>query len=503
MKRINYRAVNIFPKLAWLAVVDEKQSIITVYHGRYVECRENWFIEGIWDGPFDAGEFHETDLVFGTGMKVCHKKIVFVSSSSMADRLYYSFYQSRLLVSNSLPCLLSFTDIVVDPTRDYAEFFQSVENDGGDYKKEVPIHAGCGKILNIMGENLVYASGKLSLETKPLKKHFSDFVNLNVFINNIFLRFRNNWESPSRRNKLLTFSTISTGYDSAVISYFAVKAGCTNLFTCVSSSEMGPKFIRSKRKTIDDGSDIARCISETVSCIKFDQNDFKKNLDNELYLFPGMPNTRLTNFLPMLNYLDQLNKPSVLFTGIGGDYAWGNDPNDSYYDYGAISLSEIRLKAGFIHCCFLSWLKKFRPLLLEISNSREMKRWSIRSIYDRPIPRRILEEGGVPREAFGYVKKGGWKFWLIPNRPYDPRLRKEYYKFLITNNLCTRQEIFFFPIVSVLFWTRMIIKAVLWRMSGSKSKFEYAKSPFSSIAHSTFPWAVKVLADQYRENIVF
>jgi len=70
MKRINYRAVNIFPKLAWLAVVDEKQSIITVYHGRYVECRENWFIEGIWDGPFDAGEFHETDLVFGTGMQI-------------------------------------------------------------------------------------------------------------------------------------------------------------------------------------------------------------------------------------------------------------------------------------------------------------------------------------------------------------------------------------------------------------------------------------------------
>ncbi len=503
MKQIHYEMINIFPKLAWLAVVDKKQSFITVYHGRYVECRENWFIEGIWDGPFDVGDFHETDLVFGTGMKVLDERIVFVSSSSTADRLYYSFDQNRLLVSNSLPCLVSFTDITMDPLLDYAGFFKSIENNCQDYQKELPVRSGCEKILNIMGENLVYLSGKQSVEAKPQKKHFSDFASLNVFMANVFLKFRNNWECPSRRNKLSTFSTISTGYDSAMVSCLAVKTGCNHLFTCVSSSEMGPKFIRSKRKIVDDGSDIARYISKAISIIKFDQHDFKKDLANEIYLFPGMPNTRLTNFLPMINYLDRLNKPSILFTGIGGDYAWGSDPNDSYYDYGAISLSEIRLHAGFIHCCFLSWLKKYRFLLLEISNSEEMKRWSIGGLYNRPIPRRILEESGVPREAFGYVKKGGWKFWLIPNRPYDPRLRKEYYRYLTKNNLCTRQEIFFFPIASVVFWTFMIMKALLWRLKGSKSKFEYIKPPFSSISHSTFPWAVQAIADQYRENEVF
>lgn len=500
MKKIEYYTMNTFPKLAWITIVDEQQSLITVCHGQYVECHDNWFIEGIWDEPFDDGNFHQTDLVFGTGMRVESERIVFVSSSSMADRLYYSFHNRRLFVSNSLPCLVSFTDIRMDPTKDYAEFFQSIERACETYEKEVPVLNGCDSIFNILGDNLVYASEELTIQSKPVKKYFSDFISLTVFMNDVFQRMRHNWECPLRKNKLLIYSTISTGYDSATISYFLYKAGCDKFFTCVSSGEMGPKFLRNKRIIIDDGSEIAQYIGKTTSCIKFDRHDFKKDLSNEIYLFPGMPNTRLTNFLPMINYLDHLNKPSILFTGIGGDYAWGSDPNDSYYDYGAVSLSEIRLKTGFIHCPFLSWLTKFRTLLLDISGSKEMKRWSIRNIYNRPIPRRILEEGGIPREAFGYLKKGGWKFWLIPNRPYDPKLRKQYYKFLITNHLCSRLKISFSPIVSPLYWTIMITKAILWRLRGSKGKFEYAKPPFSRIAHSAFPWAVQILADQYRRH---
>lgn len=500
MKRIEYRATSAFPKLAWVAIIDEKQALITVYYGKYVECHSDWFIEGIWDGPFEAGNFHETDLVFGTGMRVAGEKLFFVSSSSMADRLYYAFYQDRLLVSNSLPCLVALTHMDVDPMKDYAEFFQSLKKGFGKYEREIPVRDGRGKILNILGDNLVYSSGKVTIETKPEKNRFSDFTSLNTFMREAFLRLKNNWECAVRKNRLLAFSTISTGYDSAAVSYFAANAGCHSFFTCVSSSAIGPKFLRTERKIMDDGSHIAKYMGKT--CIKFDRSDFKRDLSNELYLFLGMPNTRLTNFLPMINHLDRLGEPSILFTGIGGDDAWGSDPNDSDYDYGAISLSEIRLKAGFIHCPLLLWLSQFRPLLLEISGSGDMKRWSIRSVYDRPIPRRILEEGGVPREAFGYIKKGGWKWFRIPNRPFDPQLRQQYYKFLVTNNLCSRWEITCFPIVSLLYWTLKIMKTAVWKLGGSKGRFEDISRPYAHIAHSTFPWAVKMIADEYREKSV-
>lgn len=505
MKKIEYQSVSVFPKLAWVAMIDEKQDVITVYHGKYIECGRDWFIEGIWDGPFEAGNFHETDLVFGTGMRTEGNKIYFVSSSSFADRLYYMFYQDRLLVSNSLPCLLALTDIDMDPRRDYAQFFKSIEKDFENYEKELPVRNGCGKILNILGDNLVYSSGKVTIEAKPSKHHFSDFNSLNAFMSETFQRLKNNWECPVRKNKLMTFSTISTGYDAAAISYFAAQAECHNFFTCFSSDVIGPKFLRSERKKVDDGSHIAKHMGKT--CIKFDRYDFKRDLSNEIYLFPGMPNARLTNFLPMINYLDRLDQPSILFTGIGGDRAWGSDLSDNNYDYGVISLSEIRLKAGFIHCPLLFWLSRFRPLLLEISSSNDMKQWSVRSVYDRPIPRRILEEGGIPREAFGYVKKGGWNRFRIPNRPFDPQLRKQYYKFLITNNLCPRWKITFFPIVSLLYflyWNLEIITIVLWNKIGFfNGRLKRAMPPFARIAHSTFPWAIKIIADKYRERLLF
>jgi hypothetical protein len=43
--------------------------------------------------------------------------------------------------------------------------------------------------------------------------------------------------------------------------------------------------------------------------------------------------------------------------------------------------------------------------ILSISRSPEMEDWQTFNEYDRPIPRRILETKGVPRELFGWDKK--------------------------------------------------------------------------------------------------
>jgi hypothetical protein len=498
MRKIEYQLVNNFPKLAWVTMIDEEKDRLEVFHGQYVEQHMDWFIEGIWDGPFEKGGFHETDLVFGTGMRLDGDKIVFVSSSSMADRLYYLPHQKKLIVSNSLPCLMAFTDYDLDPIKDYTKFFQNLHKCNEKYERELSARGSREKIFNILGDNLVYLSGKAEVEIKPKKKHFSDFDSLNKFIDEAFLKFKNNWESPVRKHKMLTFSTISTGYDSAVVSLFASRAGCKCFFNCISSAAIGPGILRDKKKKCDDGGKIAEYMG--ANCIKFDRQDFQRNLSNEIYLFLGMPNTRLTNFLPMINYLDQLDCPSVLFTGIGGDYAWGSDPGDLGYDYGAISLSEIRLKAGFIHCAFLSWLSQFRDLLLDINRSEEMKRWSIRGFYDRPVPRRILEEGGIPGSEFGSVKKGAWNRLRVPMRPFDPQLRKSYYKFLTDNNLCSNWKIACFPVMSALFlsyWTLKITISFLLNKAGFKIHVNKTRPPFTRLAHSTFPWSVKLIADGY------
>jgi hypothetical protein len=44
--------------------------------------------------------------------------------------------------------------------------------------------------------------------------------------------------------------------------------------------------------------------------------------------------------------------------------------------------------------------------IYRISNSQEMKAYSIGGDHDRPVPRRILEDAGVSRLAFGQTKRG-------------------------------------------------------------------------------------------------
>jgi hypothetical protein len=59
-----------------------------------------------------------------------------------------------------------------------------------------------------------------------------------------------------------------------------------------------------------------------------------------------------------------------------------------------------------------------------------MAPWRLSNRYDRPIPRRLAEEAGVPRELFGQVKVGSTVEFVPPQIPQDPVLRAEYFEFL-------------------------------------------------------------------------
>jgi hypothetical protein len=45
--------------------------------------------------------------------------------------------------------------------------------------------------------------------------------------------------------------------------------------------------------------------------------------------------------------------------------------------------------------------------IVRLSNSSELEPWDVAGGYSRPICRRIVEDSGVPRDAFGIVKHGG------------------------------------------------------------------------------------------------
>jgi hypothetical protein len=88
-----------FPKLAWVADVNQNGGLVTLLHGRAVEVRADFFIEGVWNGPF---------IVSADGVR-------FVTSASTVDYLYYSEDKTSVRVSNSLPLLLAYIHDALDP----------------------------------------------------------------------------------------------------------------------------------------------------------------------------------------------------------------------------------------------------------------------------------------------------------------------------------------------------------------------------------------------------
>src|SRR5688500_289272 len=118
-RRIEYSPNAALPKLAWVATLDAEQARLFVSHGTAVECRPSFMVEGVWDGPFEAGAFHDGAHLFGSGVRLDGGTVYFVPSAALVDRLFYCRDGGKLLVSNSVVALLAATGARLDPSHDY------------------------------------------------------------------------------------------------------------------------------------------------------------------------------------------------------------------------------------------------------------------------------------------------------------------------------------------------------------------------------------------------
>src|SRR3982751_5095060 len=107
--KIDYNPIAELPKLTWLAVIQRASQRVKVLHGRAVECRDEWLVEGIWDGEFSRGEFHRSEHFFGSGLRADGERLYCVPSSALVDRLFYCRHEHSLVVSNSVIAMLAFT----------------------------------------------------------------------------------------------------------------------------------------------------------------------------------------------------------------------------------------------------------------------------------------------------------------------------------------------------------------------------------------------------------
>ena len=390
-------------RLAWCAVKKYNCKIVKVYHGSGVETFENFFVEGAWDGEFNLGNFDESAFFMGSGANCKNQgkaNVTFSTSSHTLERLYSISFNEDIYISNSLPLILYLSDSKLDSKYlNYETDFNSILKGLNEYTRKIPLNNG--RILNLH----YYCNIKLNSENKLLEipkkeiKPFENYIEYEKRLMETLRNFINNAQSYYRKIKYGMVTTISKGYDAAACAALAKEVGCDTAVT----------FDKPEKYAEDCGKDIAETLGYKKIITK-NANEYLNNssLIEAEFLSSGELGTGIV-FTAFEN--EFMN--NVVFMGERGDKIWDKNRTDynnnfQFTDevFAGTSLIENRLRVGYIILPVPLYGASQWVSIHNISNSEEMKPYSIGGNYDRPIPRRILEDRGVPRSMFGMDKKG-------------------------------------------------------------------------------------------------
>ena len=504
--KLHYFDHHDFPPFSWLAVVSTSPRRICVMKGRDVEAADDFFVEGVWDGEFKQGGFDRTDVFFGSGMRVRGEEVVFVPSCATVDTLHYHQDGDHLMVSNSLPLLLAACGDRLDPTcRDYAAINDSIMKGIEDFERDIPT-GGTG-VRRLIYHNLVLAADGLSEVEKPMPPHFPDFEAYRDYLRDSLLAVIKNGKSRDRRTPMRVISSQSRGYDSTAINSLTSPEHVDAVFTIRSSRTPGQFSRKESDQAMDDsGEDICRHLG--MPCEVIDSFRVTDQPDLEALLFAAVHNGEDAN---LAEVFERTDAPSIFLTGTLGEI-WvtkqlrvDDDPILRRGDLSLHGMTEMRLQYPIQQVAVPFIGARRRVDICAITESRDQDPWRLKNLYDRPIPRRIAEEAGVPREMFGQEKMATATAYSRPPLPRSSKLRADYFRFLKDNQLASAITIRLMPV-----WTRIneiihyhtptryralyYLERLLGRISGRPFKIPQLLSRLNG---SLFCYCVNLRADEY------
>ena len=439
------------PQFAWITAVDRSSGVVTLVHGRSVEVRTNFFIEGVWNGPFANGDFGETDCVFGTGGIITDQSVRFVTSASTLDCLYYAEDHSLLHVSNSLPLLLARLEDRLDPhCPDYPRICDSILHGINEYEREIPTKNG--RVHQLMYRNLSVSSEKIFESEKRMPPRFTSFEEYKTYRWNSYALIAANARDLARSQPLEIWSTQSTGYDCTAINVMAGAFGLNKVFT-VSQGKSNAHLAHfdSANQPDDDGGRICEWLG--LDYVRINRRAFAQGFEEEYLYYCGRHINQDANLLEIGR---RVSKPGLLLTGVHGEILYSNnsvvrppflDSTLKRDDIAGHGMGELRLTVGFIHCPVPFIGARRKPDIVNITESSEMDPWRLGNSYDRPIARRIAEDAGIPREFFGQSKIGSVVIFAQPSIPYGSALRREFFDYLANEGILGKRQRYLWPVV--------------------------------------------------------
>lgn len=392
--RLEEKAV--LPRLAWCARITQGAQEVAVDCGAGVEGNAGFFCEGAWSGDYSHKGFPEALTFTGTGGVIRQDGVVFCAPTHTLQALYLLRQADEVVCSNSLAFLLQQCGDDIDSRhKDYDFDMMSIMHGLRDYTKHIPTHAGNRVHLYYHCNVVVTPSLDVLQQPKAVPETFQDYEMYRGFLQEQITALVRNAADTGRKIRYTPLTTVSTGYDSPACAVLGRAAGCTQAVT----------FCAARSGEDDSGRQIGELLGLDVT--EFDSDAYLQRSDCPEAEFLA---TAYGGDDCVMVALEEVLPARLLLTGYHGDKVWGRDvkagPHIVRGDPSGASLGEFRLRVGFLNLPIPFIGCTQHESIKEISNSPTMRPWAVENTrYDRPIPRRIAEEAGVPRHLFGQKKK--------------------------------------------------------------------------------------------------
>ena len=385
-------------KLAWCAVVSDQETV-QVYHGSAIETHKKGFVEGAWDGKFEALDFDQANFFIGSGALINDAgELIFVAPSHTLERLYTLREKEHLYVSNSLPLLLTLSNNQLLPDYLYYERDLSTILYGlQDYTKQIPLSHNREFSMYYYCNLKIDQLDVIQLPKQPLLP-FTDFSDYETRLSQTLQTIKDNANSPLRQSTYGIITTISSGYDAACCAAIVKKIGCDTAVT----------FNAPESYATDSGEAIAEQLGYTQVISK---NAYEYLMNDDLLEAEFVSSGELGTGIVFTAFEEEF-KDNIIVLGERGDYIWGKHEtsnNDFRFEqniFPATSIIEHRLRIGYMILPLPLYGAAQWESIRAITLSKEMAPYTIGGYYCRPIARKFLEDAGVPRDAFGVKKLG-------------------------------------------------------------------------------------------------
>jgi hypothetical protein len=387
--KLEFDRVEKLPSHAWAATLSADAARVCAVGGDNVSFDPSSNV--VWEGltlhpgaPIRDAEHH-----FGltSGCAAIDGALFVWTPGHCFDRIFIVQNERGVFASNSLPFALRVSGGRLKPNHIHYPWYLGRIS---EHAQTVPILGG--RLTILANANATLRNGSaISVAPKDPSPEFHDFrsylARMHAFIDEVAAANLHQAGGP-----YTPITSISTGYDSPAASVLSLRMGTRQALS----------FVDARGGGNDSGEEIGRCLGLSVTTAS--RTDYQRSgwEAERLFYVYGLPED--ISFYAFRNELGR----RLLFTGLQGDTMWAKSTNslgaEWSWDPGGATLQEFRLRTGFVHLppAFFGW--RHQVELQRISNSEEMSLWTLGTEYDRPVPRRIVEEQGVKRQLFGMTK---------------------------------------------------------------------------------------------------